>query len=79
MTAPAWLSPLTDREQKILELLADGCERAEIASKLGTGWGTSVSTVKADMVRLYARLGARNAAHAVSLGYRYGLLKVGAE
>ncbi|WP_433368433.1 response regulator transcription factor [Actinoplanes sp. CA-142083] len=74
MTAPAWLSPLTDREMQILRMLADGYERTEIARRLGTVRGTSLGTVKADMVKLYGRLGARNAAHAVALGHQYGLL-----
>jgi DNA-binding CsgD family transcriptional regulator len=74
VTAPAWLARLTDRETQILRLLADGYDGPDIARRLGTGWGTSLGTVKADKARLYAKLGARNAAHAVSLGYRYGLL-----
>lgn len=74
MTAPAWLSQLTGREQRILELLADGHDGADIARHLGVGLGTSLGTVKADKARLYAKLGARNAAHAVHLGHRYGLL-----
>jgi hypothetical protein len=48
--------------------------RPDIARKLGTGWGTSLGTVKADKTRLYAKLGARTAAHAVHLAHEYGLL-----
>jgi DNA-binding CsgD family transcriptional regulator len=36
--------------------------------------GTSLGTVKADKARLYAKLGARNATHAVHLAHEYGLL-----
>lgn len=74
MTAPAWLAPITDRERLILQLLAEGHDRSAIARKLGTGRGTSLGTVKADKARLYAKLGARNAAHAVHLAHEYGLL-----
>lgn len=74
MTAPAWLAPVTDRERRILQMLADGHDGTDIARKLGTGWGTSLGTVKADKTRLYAKLGARNAAHAVHLAHEYGLL-----
>lgn len=74
MTAPAWLAPITDRETQILRMLADGYERADIARRLGTGRGTSLGTVKADMARLYGKLGARTAAHAVHLAHTYGLL-----
>jgi DNA-binding CsgD family transcriptional regulator len=74
VSAPAWLTPLTDRETLILRLLADGYDGPDIASRLGHGLGTSLGTVKADKTRLYAKLGARNAAHAVHLGHRYGLL-----
>lgn len=70
MTAPAWLSPLTDRESLLLRLVAEGCQRSRIARLMNR----SVGTVKADKARLYAKLGAKNDAHAVHLGYRYGLL-----
>ena len=74
MTAPSWLAPITDRERRILQLLADGYDGPEIARKLGTGWGTSLGTVKADKMRLYAKLGARTAAQAVHLAHEFGLL-----
>lgn len=62
--------PLTDRELQILRLLATGAGAAEIARTLYMGLGT----VKTDTSRLYGRLGARNAAHAVAIGYAQGLL-----
>jgi len=74
VTAPAWLAPVTDRERRILQLLADGYDGPDIARKLGSGWGTSLGTVKADKTRLYAKLGARTAAHAVHLAHEFGLL-----
>lgn len=70
MTAPAWLKPLTDREQLLLRLIAEGCQRARIARSMNR----SVGTVKTEKARLYAKLGARNDAHAVHLAHRYGLL-----
>lgn len=78
MTAPSWLAPITDRERRILQLLADGYDGRDIARKLGSGWGTSLGTVKADKTRLYAKLGARNAANAVHLAHEYGLLRADA-
>jgi DNA-binding CsgD family transcriptional regulator len=71
---PAWLAGLTDRERQILQLLADGHDGPAIAQRLGRARGTSLGTVKADKFRLYRKLGAVNAAHAVALGYRYGVL-----
>jgi DNA-binding NarL/FixJ family response regulator len=70
VTAPAWLAPLTDRETQILRLLADGYDGPDIVSRLRS----SLGTVKADKTRLYAKLGARTAAHAVHLAHEYGLL-----
>jgi DNA-binding CsgD family transcriptional regulator len=61
---------LTDREIQILHMLADGHERSYIAGRLRT----SLGTVKADLAALYAKLGAINAAHAVHIGHRVGLL-----
>jgi DNA-binding CsgD family transcriptional regulator/DNA-binding transcriptional regulator YiaG len=64
--------PLTDREQRILELLAGGHTIEAIAGK----FGRSLGTVKTQAQSLYKKLGAANAAHAVSIGYQRGLLKL---
>lgn len=66
--------PLTERERQILTLLATGAGAAEIGRALYIGEGT----VKTHTTRLYARLGARNAPHAVALGYQRGILTVDA-
>lgn len=64
---------LTDREQQVLEFLASGLIVAAIARRLGVTPRT-VARVNASM---FAKLGARTAAEAVSLGYRCGLLTLG--
>jgi DNA-binding CsgD family transcriptional regulator len=65
--------PLTAREQQVLELLAGGRIVAAIARHLDV----TPRTVGRVVTGLYAKLGARTAAEAVSLGYRCGLLGVG--
>lgn len=64
---------LTDRERQVLELLADGLIVSAIARHLGV----TPRTVGRIANSLYAKLGARTAAEAVSLGYRRGLLTLG--
>lgn len=56
-TAPARpVSPLTDREEEVLALVARGRTNAEIASELFVG----LSTVKSHVASLMTKLGARN-------------------
>jgi DNA-binding CsgD family transcriptional regulator len=57
----------------VLQLLAGGLIVAAIARHLGV----TTRTVARITASLYAKLGARTAAQAVSLGYRRGLLGVG--
>lgn len=64
---------LTDRELQVLEMLAGGLTVATIARQLGI----TPRTVGRTVASLYAKLGARTAAEAVSLGYRRGLLTLG--
>lgn len=61
------LSPM---ETEVLAGLADGKRRDEIAAQLGTG----SESVKTRTENLYRRLGARNASHAVAIGFRQGIL-----
>lgn len=58
------------RELEVLRLVADGLSNEAIAHRLGV----SVDTVKSHTVRLYRRLGARDRANAVDVGWRRGLL-----
>jgi two-component system, NarL family, response regulator len=61
---------LPPRELSILQLSANGNSRAEIAKELGIG----VETVKALSSSLRHRLNAKNAAHAVAIGMRKGII-----
>ncbi|WP_028460133.1 response regulator transcription factor [Chloroflexus sp. Y-396-1] len=64
---------LTNREQRILEMMAKGLTDQEIASALS--WGIGV--IKRDVQTIYEKLDARNRAHAVARGYDLGLLQKG--
>jgi two-component system, NarL family, response regulator LiaR len=68
--APRALTELSERERKVLRLLADGKDNAEIASQLFV----SVATVKHDVSTLLAKLGASNRLQAAIKAVRSGLL-----
>ncbi|RZU46689.1 regulatory LuxR family protein [Krasilnikovia cinnamomea] len=61
---------LTERELQVLRGMADGKSNAEIARELYV----SEDTVKTHARRLFRKLGARDRAHAVAAGFRYGLV-----
>jgi len=61
---------LTDRERQVLNHIADGQSLSEIAGALYI----SASTVKQHACNVYVKLGARNAAHAVAIASRAGIL-----
>lgn len=61
---------LSTREMHVLQLLADGCTREEMAAALFVGRGTLISV----MQRVYTKLGARNGPHAVHIAWQWGLL-----
>ena len=61
----------TPRELKILALVATGMTDSEIASQLSS----SIWTVKEHVVRLLAKLEARNRAQAVAIGLHRGLIR----
>ncbi len=61
---------LTDRERQVLALLADGHDYAHIARTAFL----SLSGVKSACQRIYRKLGANGATHAVAIAYRRGLL-----
>lgn len=67
---PAAASLLTDREQEILELLAEGLVKKEIARRLGI----SYATVDTHVSHIYAKLDVANAPAAVSQAYERGIL-----
>lgn len=62
--------PLSRRELEVLRLTADGLSDAEIGEELDL----SIDTVKTHLKRLRAKLGAKNRAHAVALGFDRRLL-----
>ena len=63
---------LSERHLEVLRLMADGLKDAQIAAALGI----AVLTVGGHVTTIYSRLGARNRAHAVALGFRRRLLVV---
>jgi DNA-binding NarL/FixJ family response regulator len=64
------LSALTERETRILELLALGCDNNQIAEELTV----SIATVKTHMSRMFEKLGVRSRAQAAVLAVRAGLV-----
>lgn len=67
---PAANPLLTDREREILELLAEGLVKKEIARRLGI----SYATVDTHVSHIYAKLKVANAPAAVSQAYERGIL-----
>lgn len=61
---------LSEREQQVLELLAEGLNTAQIAGQLYM----SESTAKTHVSRIYQKLGATNRAQALVTSMRLGLL-----
>ena len=65
---PARANGLTEREEQILHLLADGMLNRDIAGRLGI----AEATVKANMSRIYQRLGVDNRTQAASWAHANG-------
>jgi DNA-binding NarL/FixJ family response regulator len=62
--------PLTERENQVLQLLADGLANKQI----GLSLGISEHTVKFHISAIYAKLEASNRAEAVRIGVKRGLI-----
>jgi len=61
---------LSSRELEVLTFIAEGLENTEIARVMGI----SEETVKSHVRRVLAKLQVRSRAHAVTVGFRRGLL-----
>jgi len=67
---PPPANALTERELQVLRGMAEGKSNAEIGRELYV----SEDTVKTHARRLFRKLGARDRAHAVAVGFRSGML-----
>jgi DNA-binding NarL/FixJ family response regulator len=61
---------LTSREAEVLTLIAQGLTNAQIAERLFV----NESTVKTHINHLFAKIGARDRAQAVTYAYQHGLI-----
>jgi LuxR family maltose regulon positive regulatory protein len=66
-----WIEPLSDRELEVLQLLAEGLSRPEIANRLIL----SLNTIKTHTRNIYSKLGVNNQMQAVSKARALGFLE----
>ena len=66
-----WIEPLSDRELEVLQLIAEGLSRQEIATRLVL----SFNTVKSHVRNIYGKLGVNNQMQAVGKARGVGLLE----
>jgi len=67
-----WIEPLSDRELEILQLIAEGFSRQEIASQLVL----SLNTVKTHARNIFSKMGVNNQMQAVGKARGLGLLDI---
>jgi DNA-binding NarL/FixJ family response regulator len=72
VATPAEPSPLTRREEEILQLIADGYSTSEVAGRLFI----SGKTVKNHLASIYAKLDARDRTQAVLSAVRIGIIRL---
>jgi DNA-binding NarL/FixJ family response regulator len=65
-------SPLTPREEEVLQLIADGCSTSEVATNLFI----SGKTVKNHLASIYEKLEARDRTQAVLSAVRIGIIQL---
>jgi two-component system, NarL family, response regulator DegU len=65
-------SPLTPREEEVLQLIADGCSTSETAARLFI----SGKTVKNHLASIYSKLDARDRTQAVLSAVRIGIIRL---
>ena len=68
-----WVEQLSERELEVLQLIAEGVSRQEIASQLVL----SLNTVKTHARNIYSKLGVNNQMQAVGKARLLGLLEKG--
>ena len=65
-------SPLTKREEEVLQLIADGCSTTEVAKNLFI----SAKTVKNHLASIYEKLNARDRTQAVLSAVKIGIVRL---
>jgi DNA-binding NarL/FixJ family response regulator len=65
-------SPLTKREEEVLQLIADGCSTTEVANRLFI----SGKTVKNHLASIYEKLDARDRTQAVLAAVKIGIVRL---